>query len=355
MRILVTGGAGFVGSHYVRTLLTGGYPGFGDVSVTVLDKLTYAGNLANLEPVGDSRALTFVHGDICDAGLLASVVPGHDVVLNFAAETHVDRSIDGAAAFVAANVTGLQRVLQASLEAGVSRVVQVSTDEVYGSVASGAWAEDAPVAPNSPYAAAKAGGDLMAQAYARTHGLNVSVTRCCNNYGPHQFPEKVIPLFVTNLLEGLPVPLYGDGQNERGWIHVDDHCRGIQLVLERGRRGQVYHIDGDAQCSNIELTQILLECCGAGWEMVTWVADRKGHDRRYCLDDSALRALGYASRVPLRAGLAATVQWYSDNRHWWEPLKQRRNQAGPAGTKVAAGAAAGTGTGAESAAGGAAS
>jgi dTDP-glucose 4,6-dehydratase len=352
MRILVTGGAGFIGSHYVRTLLTGGYPGFGPASVTVLDKLTYAGNLANLEPVSGCRALTFVRGDICDAGLLASLVPGHDIVLNFAAESHVDRSIDGAAAFVAANVSGVQTLLQACLEAGVSRIVQVSTDEVYGSLASGAWSEDAPLEPNSPYAAAKAGGDLMARAYARTHGLDVRVTRCCNNYGPYQFPEKVIPLFVTNLLDGRPVPLYGDGQNVRGWVHVDDHCRGIQLVLERGERGRVYHIDGDAQLSNIQLTQALLECCGAGWEMVSRVADRKGHDRRYCLDDSALRALGYAPRIPLQAGLAATVHWYRDNRPWWEPLKRQRDQAAePAGTKVAAGAAAGTGPGGERAAG----
>ena len=234
MRILVTGGAGFIGSHYVRTLLTGGYPGFGDASVTVLDKLTYAGNLANLQPVSDSPQFEFVKGDICDASLLRSVLPGHDAVINFAAETHVDRSIAGAAEFAATNMVGVQVLLEACLDAKVPRVVQVSTDEVYGSVASGSWTEDTPLAPNSPYAAAKAGGDLMARAYARTHGLNVSITRCCNNYGPYQYPEKVIPLFVTNLMEGKPVPLYGDGLNVRGWIHVDDHCRGIQLVLEQG-------------------------------------------------------------------------------------------------------------------------
>jgi dTDP-glucose 4,6-dehydratase len=326
MRILATGGAGFIGSHYVRTLLAGGYPGFGDASVTVLDKLTYAGNPANLTPVSGMARFRFVRGDICDASLLASVLPGHDAVINFAAETHVDRSIAGAADFAATNMVGVQVLLEACLHAGIPRVVHVSTDEVYGSIASGSWAEDTPLAPNSPYAAAKAGGDLMARAYARTHGLNVSVTRCCNNYGPYQYPEKVIPLFVTNLMEGKPVPLYGDGLNVRGWIHVDDHCRGIQLVLERGEPGGIYHIDGDAELTNRELTAALLESCGAGWDMVTMVEDRKGHDRRYSLDDSALRAVGYAPRVPFTEGLRSTVAWYSQNRSWWEPLKD----AGPA-------------------------
>jgi dTDP-glucose 4,6-dehydratase len=321
MKILVTGGAGFIGSHYVRTLLVGGYPGYEKAKVTVLDKLNYAGNLANLDQVKDDPRFSFVRGDICDAGLLDSVVPGHDAVLNFAAETHVDRSIASATEFVAANVAGTQILLQACLDAGVPHVVQVSTDEVYGSVASGSWAEGAQLEPNSPYAALKASGDLIAQAYARTHGLNVSITRCCNNYGPYQFPEKVIPLFATNLLDGLKVPLYGDGSNIRNWIHVDDHCRGIQLVLERGARGRVYHINGDVELTNHELTREILEQCGAGWGMVEPVPDRKGHDRRYALDDSALRALGYTPRTPFRAGLAATVQWYRDNRDWWEPLK----------------------------------
>jgi dTDP-glucose 4,6-dehydratase len=327
MRLMVTGGAGFIGSHFVRAVLAGDYPGLAAARVTVLDKLTYAGNLANLEPVAGRSQFTFARGDICDAELLAKVVPGHDAVINFAAESHVDRSIAGAADFVAANVAGVQVLLQACLDAGVRRVVQVSTDEVYGSVATGSWAEDAPLSPNSPYAAAKAGGDLMALAYARTHGLDVRVTRCCNNYGPYQFPEKVIPLFVTNLLDGRKVPLYGDGGNTRGWIHVDDHCRGIQLVLERGERGQVYHINGNAELTNVQLTGALLEYCGAGWEMVTRVEDRKGHDRRYSLDDTALRALGYAPRTGFAAGLAATVQWYRENRRWWEPLK--RSCSGP--------------------------
>jgi len=324
MRILVPGGAGFIGSHYVRTMLAGGYPGFENAQVTVLDKLTYAGNLANLAPVADSPRFTFTRGDICDAGLLASVVPGHDAVVNFAAETHVDRSIAGAADFVAANVAGVQVLLDACLAAGVRRVVQVSTDEVYGSLPSGSWTEDAMLAPNSPYAAAKAGGDLMARAYARTHGLAVTITRCCNNYGPYQFPEKVIPLFVTNLLDGLKVPLYGDGGNVRGWIHVDDHCRGIQRVLEQGDPGRVYHINGDVELTNVELTQVLLECCGAGWDMVVNVTDRKGHDRRYSLDDSRLRGMGYAPQTAFREGLRTTVDWYRDNRWWWQPLKDQQ-------------------------------
>ena len=322
MRILVTGGAGFIGSHYVRTLLDGGYPAFGEARVTVLDKLTNAGTLAKLEPVTGRPRLTFVRGDICDSELLAGIVPGHDAVINFAAETHVDRSITGASSFAATNVIGVQALLQACLDAKVPRVVQVSTDEVYGTVAAGSWAEDAHLEPNSPYSAAKAGGDLMARAYARTHGLDVSITRCCNNYGPYQYPEKVIPLFVTNLLDGRKVPLYGDGQNVRGWIHVDDHCRGIQLVAEHGKPGTVYHINGDVELTNTELTQAILDCCGAGWDMVTPVEDRKGHDRRYSLDDSVLRGMGYAPQIPFTEGLPETVRWYRENRRWWEPLKQ---------------------------------
>ena len=321
VRILVTGGAGFIGSHYVRTLLSGGYPGYEDASVTVLDALTYAGNPANLAPVSASPRLRFVHGDITDAALVRTLIPGHDAVINFAAESSVDRSIEQAAPFVATNVAGVQVLLQACLDARTPSFVQVSTDEVYGSIASGSWTEQAPVAPNSPYAAAKAGGDLIALAYARTFGLDVRITRCSNNYGPFQYPEKVIPLFVTNLLQGQPVPLYGDGENVRDWIHVADHCRGIQLVLERGQAGQVYHVGGGAELSNLELTQALLRACGAGPEMVRRVPDRPGHDRRYALNDDRLRALGYRPRVPFAQGLAETVDWYRANRGWWQPLR----------------------------------
>lgn len=235
-RILVTGGAGFIGSHYIRTMLAGGYPGYEDARVTVVDKLTYAGNTGNL-PMGDPR-LTFVRGDVCGQDLLRHLLPGHDAVVHFAAESHVDRSVDGGAAFVHSNVAGTQNLLDACLHAEVATVVHVSTDEVYGSITTGAWSEDEPVLPNSPYSASKAGSDLLARAYHRTHGLDVRITRCANNYGTHQHVEKLIPLFVTNLLRGRPVPLYGDGRNIREWLHVDDHCQAIHRVLTMrpGRR-----------------------------------------------------------------------------------------------------------------------
>ena len=322
MRVLVTGGAGFIGSHYVRTMLSGGYPGFEDAGVTVFDKLTYAGNLANLAPVADDPRYRFVRGDICSAGDLDAALPGHDLVVHFAAESHVDRSINGAAGFVVTNVVGTQQVLEAAVRHGVRRVVHVSTDEVYGSISEGSWTEDHPLEPNSPYSASKASSDLLARSYHRTHGLPVCITRCSNNYGPHQFPEKVIPLFVSNLLDGKKVPLYGDGQNVRDWLHVDDHCLGIQLVAEKGRDGEVYNIGGGTELTNRDLTYRLLEAVGAGEEMIEPVADRKGHDRRYSVDWSKIAGeLGYAPRVDFADGLAKTVAWYRDNRTWWEPLK----------------------------------
>ncbi|MFB9205087.1 dTDP-glucose 4,6-dehydratase [Nonomuraea spiralis] len=305
-RILVTGGAGFIGSHFVR--------GLHDVYVTVLDKLTYAGNRANLEGVRHE----FVHGDICDAELLREVVPGHDLVVNFAAESHVDRSIEGAAAeFMRTNVLGTQTLLQACLEAGTPKVVQVSTDEVYGSIDIGSWDESAPVRPRSPYAASKAGGDLIARSYAITYGLDVSITRCGNNYGPRQYPEKLIPLFITNLLRGRQVPLYGDGGNVRDWIHAEDHCAGIRLVAEKGEPGEIYHIAGTAELTNKDLTARLLEACGRDWDSVRYVEDRKGHDRRYSLDDTKLRRLGYRPEIPFEQGLKDTIRWYADHRDWW--------------------------------------
>ncbi|NUW42244.1 dTDP-glucose 4,6-dehydratase [Nonomuraea rhodomycinica] len=310
MRILVTGAAGFVGSAYVRNLLGGAYPGWDDAEVTVLDALTYAGDVANLEPVLLHRRLTFVRGDIADPGLVARLMPGHDLVVNFAAESHVDRSIAAADRFVRTNAAGVETLLRAALDAGVATFVQVSTDEVYGSIDAGSWAEDSPVRPNSPYAASKAAGDLMALSYARTHGMDVRVTRCGNTYGPRQYPEKLVPLFVTNLLAGRPVPLYGDGGNTREWIHVDDHCRGVHQVVEKGVAGEVYHIGGGTELTNRELTAKLLRACGAGPELVRRVADRPGHDRRYSLDDSKLRGLGYRPLVPFEEGLAETVAWY---------------------------------------------
>ncbi|UQS22620.1 dTDP-glucose 4,6-dehydratase [Amycolatopsis thermalba] len=324
MRVLVTGGAGFIGSHYVRQAISGAYPALADAEVVVLDKLTYAGNEANLAPVADSPRLRFVRGDITDAEVVARVVQGVDLVVHFAAESHVDRSILGSADFVLTNVLGTQTLLQAALDAGVGKFVHVSTDEVYGSIESGSWSEDHVLEPNSPYSASKASSDLIARSYFRTHGLPVCVTRCSNNYGPYQFPEKVIPLFVTNLLDGLTVPLYGDGLNVRDWLHVDDHCHGIQLVADGGRPGEIYNIGGGTELTNRELTERLLAAVGVGWERVERVADRKGHDRRYSVDITKISTeLGYAPRVSFDEGLADTVRWYADNRAWWEPLKRR--------------------------------
>jgi dTDP-glucose 4,6-dehydratase len=322
-RIFVTGGAGFIGSHYVRTLLTAGYPGYEDAEVTVFDKLTYAGNLENLAPISSSPRYRFIHGDIVDKTLLLDVLPGHDIVVNFAAETHVDRSIVGAADFVVTNVLGAQTLFDACLRVGIPRVVHIGTDEVYGSIDEGSWTEDDPLLPNSPYSAAKAGADLLARAYGRTYGVDISTTRCSNNYGPYQFPEKIIPLFVTNLLDGHKVPLYGDGLNVRDWLFVDDHCSGIQVVLEHGAAGESYNIGGGIELTNRELTQHLLDAMGATWDSVEYVEDRKGHDRRYSIDDSKLRALGYAPRHSFSQGLAETIRWYVDNEAWWRPLKEK--------------------------------
>jgi dTDP-glucose 4,6-dehydratase len=329
MRILVTGGAGFIGSHYVRTLLSGGYPGFEDAEVTVFDKLTYAGNLANLAPVADNPRYRFVRGDICVAADLDAVLPGQDAVVHFAAESHVDRSITGAAGFVLTNVLGAQQVFESALRAGVRRVVHVSTDEVYGSIDEGSWTEDHILEPNSPYSASKAGSDLIARAYAKTYGLDISITRCSNNYGPYHFPEKVIPLFVTNLLDGHKVPLYGEGANVRDWLFVDDHCRGIQLVLEKGKSGEYYNIGGGRELSNRELTEKLLEATGRDWAYVDHIVDPRGggHDLRYSVDYSKTGELGYAPRMGFEEGLALTVQWYRDNRAWWEPLKAAASTA----------------------------
>ncbi|WP_037575286.1 dTDP-glucose 4,6-dehydratase [Phaeacidiphilus oryzae] len=333
MRILVTGGAGFIGSEFVRSL----YAETADPEdtsrpsapqVTVLDKLTYSGVEANLAPVADRAGYRFVRGDICDADLVDQVMPGHDVVVHFAAESHVDRSIAGAGPFVTTNVLGTQVLLDAARKHGVGRFVHVSTDEVYGSIDEGSWTEDWPLAPNSPYSASKAASDLLVLAYHRTHGMDVVVTRCSNNYGPYQFPEKVIPLFTTNLLDGRRIPLYGDGGNIRDWLHVSDHCQGIRLAMERGRAGTVYNIGGGTEASNKELTGMILDAVGAGWDMVDRVPDRKGHDLRYSLDISRIREeLGYRPQVTFAEGLASTIAWYRDHRDWWEPLRARAELA----------------------------
>jgi dTDP-glucose 4,6-dehydratase len=319
MNLLVTGAAGFIGSTYVRTLLAS--DAADAPRITVLDKLTYAGTLDNLD-IGHPR-LEFVQGDICDAELVDKLMAEADQVVHFAAESHVDRSINGAADFVRTNVVGTQVLLDAALRYRTP-FVHISTDEVYGSIETGSWPETHPLAPNSPYSASKASSDLLALAYHRTHGLDVRVTRCSNNYGPHQFPEKVIPLFVSNLLDGKKVPLYGEGLNVRDWLHVEDHCQGIELVRTKGRAGEVYNIGGGTELSNKELTGLLLEACGADWDRVERVEDRKGHDLRYSVDWSKIHdELGYTPKHDFTTGLADTVAWYRDNRAWWEPLKAR--------------------------------
>ncbi|MGW6540421.1 dTDP-glucose 4,6-dehydratase [Streptomyces sp. NPDC055011] len=333
MRICVTGGAGFIGSHYVRTLLADGHPGSEGARVTVLDKLTYAGNRANLP--ADGPRLTFVRGDVCDRDLLRELLPGHDAVVHFAAESHVDRSLTGASEFVRTNVLGTQTLLDACVAARVPRVVHVSTDEVYGSIEHGSWDEDRPLLPNSPYAASKAASDLLARAAWRSHGLDLSVTRCSNNYGPHQYVEKLIPLFVTRLLRGLPVGLYGDGSNVREWLHVDDHCRAVHTVLTRGRAGEIYNIGRGNETTNRRLADRLVELCGADPALVRTAPDRKAHDLRYALDDRKIRdELGYAPRVPFDRGLADTVAWYRDHPHWWGPSGAGAGGAGTPATST---------------------
>ena len=324
MRLFVTGGAGFIGSNFVRMTLEGRLPGLEEAEVTVFDALTYSGTLTNLESVKASKKFAFVQGDIRDTDAVRGALPGHDAIVHFAAESHVDRSVNDSRIFVETNVVGTQTLLDSSLALGIPRFVHISTDEVYGSIESGSWDENEPLLPNSPYSASKAASDLLVRSYHVTHGLNASITRCSNNYGPHHFPEKVIPLFVTNLLDGRKVPLYGDGENIRDWLHVDDHCRGIALVLQGGKPGEIYNIGGGTELPNSELTSLLLKATDRDESFIDRVADRKGHDRRYSVDIGKIRSeLGYSPQVNFSKGLADVVQWYRDNRWWWEPLKVR--------------------------------
>ena len=323
MRLLVTGGAGFIGSNFVRRIYDQTLEGIS--SVIVLDKMTYAGVQENLDGVIGHRNYSLVVGDICDGNLVSSLLSEVDAVINFAAESHVDRSIGSAAEFVETNVGGVQVLLDAIKASGRKiRFVQVSTDEVYGSIDLGSWTEEWPLQPNSPYSASKAGGELLARAYYKTHGLDVVITRCSNNYGSHHFPEKLIPLFVTNLLEGKKVPVYGNGKNVRDWLHVDDHCRGIHKVLMNGRAGEVYNIGGGRELNNLEITHLILEAMGKDESSIEYVEDRKGHDLRYSVDWTKInRELGYEPEVKFEDGLRDTIQWYRDNESWWKPLKSR--------------------------------
>lgn len=317
----MTGGAGFIGSNFVRGLLDGAW-GQSPETVTVFDAFTYAGNPANLSEHSSDPRLKVVKGDIRDGAALSECLPGHDVIVHFAAESHVDRSIESASVFMSTNVLGTQMLLEGALAHGVPRFLHVSTDEVYGSIETGSWDEECPLLPNSPYASSKAGSDLVARAYHRTYGLDVRITRCSNNFGTHQYPEKVIPLFITNLIDGKNVPLYGDGMNIRDWLHVDDHCRGIDLVINAGRPGEVYNIGGGTELTNRELTTILLDAFGVGDERINWVEDRKGHDRRYSVDWSKInRELGYSPGHSLRESLPSLIEWYRANEAWWRPLK----------------------------------
>ena len=325
MKLVITGAAGFIGSRFAE-VVTEQAERLGYREIVLLDALTYSGRRENMTNVLQDSRVSFVHGSINDADVVDATLKGAHAIVHLAAESHVDRSIHGAQPFFISNVLGTQQLLESSRRAGVQKFVHVSTDEVYGSISEGSWPETHILAPNSPYSASKAGSDLAALAYHATFGLDVSVTRCSNNYGPRQFPEKVIPLFVSNLIDGKKVPLYGDGLNVRDWLHVDDHCQGLMLVLEKGAAGEIYNIGGGTELTNRELTSRLLELCGYGEEMVEPVADRLGHDRRYSVDCTKIETqLGYSPRVPFAEGLAATVRWYHDNESWWRPLKEAQS------------------------------
>ena len=320
MRLLVTGGAGFIGSNFVRRIVNGTYSGVSQL--TVLDKLTYAGTLKNLEML-PADSFEFIKGDITNPDLISDLTKRHDAIVNFAAESHVDRSITGARDFIETNVLGVQNLLAASLQNQVSVFVQVSTDEVYGSISEGSWSEEYPLLPNSPYSASKASADLICRSYNRTFEMDIRVTRCSNNYGPHQFPEKVIPLFVTNLIDNGKVPLYGNGLNVRDWLHVDDHCDGIYSVLSEGKSGNIYNIGGGRELTNRELTEIILRKFDRNESSIEYVTDRLGHDLRYSVSHEKItRELGYKPKINFEDGIKETIEWYKRNESWWRPLKK---------------------------------
>jgi dTDP-glucose 4,6-dehydratase len=317
-RVLVTGGAGFIGSNFVRHALSA----HEDWRVTTLDKLTYAGRIENLQDVRDHPRHRFVRGDVADAGVAAPLVIDSDIVVHFAAETHVDRSLMSAGEFITTDVYGTFVLLEAARKApNLRRFVQISTDEVYGSVPEGSSRETDELRPRNPYSASKAGADRLAYSYWATYDVPVVITRASNNYGPYQFPEKIIPLFITNAIDDVPVPLYGDGLNERDWLHVDDHCQAVDLLVHRGASGEVYNIGGGNSVRNVDLTKRILAAVGKPESLIRPIADRPGHDRRYSLDTSKLRALGWKPQVPFERGLRETVAWYRQNAWWWRPIK----------------------------------
>jgi dTDP-glucose 4,6-dehydratase len=313
----VTGGAGFIGSNFVRFMLRR----YDDLEVVNLDKLTYAGNLDNLRDVEDDPRYTFLRGDICDAAVVRTALQSADAVVNFAAETHVDRSISGPQDFISTDVLGTHTLLEAVRELGIARYVQISTDEVYGSTETGSFTEESDLAPSSPYSASKAGADLLVLAYYRTFGTPVLITRSSNNYGPWQYPEKIIPLFITNAIDEQALPVYGDGLNVRDWLFVDDNCAGIDTVLREGVLGEVYNIGGGNEVENLALTRRILELLGKSPELMRFVTDRPGHDRRYSIDCGRLRSLGWRPEMPFEMGLERTVSWYRDNPDWWRRIK----------------------------------